>query len=59
MWNTKELEALDPFHYSPIDVNGGVLAPPLPVDDYVNLPLTSVHDLPVACEYLKVEFRPR
>ena len=31
MWNTKELEALDPFHYSPVDVNGGVLAPPFPV----------------------------
>ena len=29
--NTKELEALDPLHYSPVDVNGGVLDPPFPV----------------------------
>jgi hypothetical protein len=29
--DTDELEALDPLHYSPIDVNGGVLGPPFPV----------------------------
>jgi hypothetical protein len=26
--NTEELEALDPIHYSPFNVNGGVLAAP-------------------------------
>ena len=29
--DTKELEALDPLHYSPVDVDGGVLGPPFPV----------------------------
>jgi hypothetical protein len=29
--DTKEFEALDLFHYSPIYVDGGVLAPPFPV----------------------------
>ena len=29
--DTKELEALEPFHYSPVNVNGGVLGPPFPV----------------------------
>ena len=28
---TKELETLDPLHYSPVDVNGGRLGPPFPV----------------------------
>lgn len=28
---TKELEALNSLHYSPVDVNGGVLGPPFPV----------------------------
>ena len=26
-----ELEALDPLHYSPVDVNGGVIGPPFPI----------------------------
>jgi hypothetical protein len=29
--DTKELEALNPLHYSPVDEDGGVLGPPLPV----------------------------
>ena len=29
--DTKELEALNLFHYNPIDENGGVLRPPFPV----------------------------
>ena len=29
--DTKELETLDPLHYSPVDVNGGLLGPPFPV----------------------------
>ena len=29
--DTKELEALNLRHYSPVDENGGVLGPPLPV----------------------------
>ena len=29
--DTKELETLDPLHYSPVDVNGGVFGPPFPV----------------------------
>ena len=29
--NSEELEALDPLHYSPIDVDGRVLALPFPV----------------------------
>ena len=29
--DTKELEALNLFHYSPVDENGGVLSPPFPV----------------------------
>ena len=29
--DTKELETLDPLHYSPVDENGGVLGPPFPV----------------------------
>ena len=29
--DTKELEALNLLHYSPIDENGGVLGPPFPV----------------------------
>ena len=29
--DTKELEALDLLHYSPINENGGVLRPPFPV----------------------------
>ena len=29
--DTEELEALDPLHYSPVNVNGGVFGPPFPV----------------------------
>jgi hypothetical protein len=29
--DTKELETLDPLHYSPIDVNGGRFGLPFPV----------------------------
>ena len=29
--DTKELETLDPLHYSPVDVNGGLFGPPFPV----------------------------
>ena len=29
--DTEELEALDLLHYSPVDVDGGVLGPPIPV----------------------------
>ena len=29
--DTKELETLDPIHYSPVDVNGGLFGPPFPV----------------------------
>ena len=29
--DTKELEVLNPLHYSPVDENGGVLGPPIPV----------------------------
>ena len=29
--DTKEPEALEPLHYSPVNVNGGVLGPPFPV----------------------------
>jgi hypothetical protein len=29
---TKELEALNLLHYSPIDENGGVFCPPFPVE---------------------------
>ena len=29
--DTKELEALNLLHYSPVDENGGVLGPPFPV----------------------------
>ena len=29
--DTEELEALDLLHYSPLDVNSGVLGPPFPV----------------------------
>jgi hypothetical protein len=29
--DTKELEALNLLHYSPVDENGGVLSPPFPV----------------------------
>ena len=29
--DTEELEALDPLHYSPVDVDGRVLAPLFPV----------------------------
>ena len=28
--DTKELETLDPLHYSPVDVNGGVFGHPFP-----------------------------
>ena len=27
----KELAALDPLHYNPVDVNGCVLGPPFPI----------------------------
>ena len=37
MWTPEVLEALDPLHYSPVDGNGGVLGPPIPV----------VHDQPL------------
>ena len=30
--DTEELEALNPLHYSPIDVDGGVIAPPFHLD---------------------------
>jgi hypothetical protein len=30
--DTEELEALNPLHYSPIDVDGGVIAPPFNLD---------------------------
>ena len=29
--DTKELETLDPLHYNPVDVNGGMFGPPFPV----------------------------
>ena len=29
--DTKELETLEPLHYSPVDVNGGLFGPPFPV----------------------------
>ena len=29
--DTKELETLDPLHYSPIDINGGLFGPPFPI----------------------------
>ena len=29
--DTKDLEALNLLHYSPVDENGGVLGPPFPV----------------------------
>ena len=29
--NTKELETLDPLHYSPVNVNGALFGPPFPV----------------------------
>ena len=32
--NTKELETLDPLHYSPVDVNGGLFIPPFRVFHY-------------------------
>jgi hypothetical protein len=31
--DTKELETLNPLHYSPVDVNGGLFSPPCPVVD--------------------------
>ena len=31
MLDTEELEALDPLHYSPVDVNRGLLGPPFPI----------------------------
>ena len=40
--DTKEFEALDLFHYSPIDVDGGVLAPLFPV---VNEQLLCIADV--------------
>ena len=29
--DTKDLETLDPLHYSPVDVNGGLFGSPFPV----------------------------
>ena len=29
--DTKEVETLDPLHYSPVDVNGGLFGPSFPV----------------------------
>jgi hypothetical protein len=29
--DTKELETLDPLHYNPININGGLYRPPFPV----------------------------
>jgi hypothetical protein len=29
--DTKELETLDPLHYSPVDINGGLFGPHFPV----------------------------
>jgi hypothetical protein len=37
-----EGEALDTLHYSPINVNGGVLTPPFPVYQYQLLCLAAV-----------------
>ena len=43
--DTKELETLDPFHYSPVDVNGGLFVP-------------VVHDHILRLESLKLAFQP-
>jgi hypothetical protein len=40
--DTKELESLDPLHYSPIDVNGGLFGPPFPVVHDQLLSLTHI-----------------
>ena len=40
--DTEELEALDPLHYSPVDVNRGVLGPLFPVVHDHNLCLADV-----------------
>jgi hypothetical protein len=60
--DTKELEALNLLHYSPVDENGGMLGPPFPLvhnqllcldhfeGDVVVLALHSqVSDLPIGC----------
>jgi hypothetical protein len=33
--DTKEIEALNLVHYSPVDENEGVLGPPFPVHNYL------------------------
>ena len=60
--DTKELEALNLFHYSPVDENRGVLGPHFPVVDnhvlcldhvegevVVLAPHGQVSDLPIGC----------
>ena len=43
--DAKELETLDPLHYSNVDVNGGVFGPPFPV----------VHDQLLCLDYVEAE----
>ena len=43
--DTKELETLDPLHYRPVGVNGGLFGPPFPV----------VHDHLICHDYIEGE----
>ncbi|CDQ91173.1 unnamed protein product [Oncorhynchus mykiss] len=60
--HTKELEALNLLHYSPVDQNGGVLGPPFPVVHnhvlclYHAKPTAAVQSVGVAAFYKVVSF---